>query len=552
MDFKIAIAQISTDPGRIPQNTKKIIEFIDKAKKSDARIIIFPELTIPGYMSLDLMLYRNYVNQNSKALQVITKHTKDLLVIVGFIHSDKNKIGPDGTLIKYNSAAIIYNQKVIAIQDKTLLPNYDVFFENRYFTQGRGNKLINFQGFRLGVEICEDLWDENYPIKVSQDLIKKGAQILINISGSPFYIGKIFDRQRLIKRVSDIYKIPFIYVNTVGTQDGYDGELVFDGQSMVFNKFGQLVKLGKEFEEELFLIDLKSLLSKIQQEIVISHDWVRQLYQALLLTIKDYFERTNFKKAFIGISGGIDSAIVCTLAKEALGKDNVTAILMPSKFTSIQSIKDAKELTANLGIQLEVISIDSLFKEFLKALKNCFKGMSFDTAEENIQARIRGMILMAHANKFNGLVISTANKTETALGYTTLYGDMCGAIAPLADVSKLKVYELAKFINKNFAEKVPESIIKKVPTAELRENQTDEESLGTPYSVISPLVDEMIEDMKTTEELLKKYPKKAINHIANLISLNEYKRRQAAPTVKVTKKAFGIGRRIPISHNFTN
>lgn len=549
--FKLAIAQISTDPGDIGNNTKKIIAYIKKAKKDGAKIVIFPELTIPGYMSLDLMLYTKYIDQNKKALSEIKKYTEGILAIIGFIDYDKDTIGADGTPIRYNSAAILYNKRIIAIQDKTLLPNYDVFFENRYFSLGRGRKLINFAGVKLGIEICEDLWDENYPIKVSQDLIQKGADILINISGSPFYIGKIFDRQYLIKRVSSTYKVPFIYVNTVSSQDGYDGELVFDGQSMIFNKFGQLIKIGREFEEELFFIDLNSLLSKEEQAFIIPYDPIKQLYQALILAIKDYFRRTNFKKAFIGVSGGVDSAVVCALAVDALGKDNVTAVMMPSKFTSTISIKDAKKLAINLGVKMEIIPINKLFEEFIRTLENYFQGLPFDVAEENIQARIRGVILMAHANKLGGLVLSTANKTETALGYTTLYGDMCGAIAPLADVSKLKVYALANFINKE-KQVIPENIIKKIPSAELREKQTDEASLGGPYKMISPLVDEIIEDSKTFETLSKKYPKKLVRSIINLINQNEYKRRQAAPAVKVTKKAFGIGRRIPISHNFSN
>lgn len=550
-NFKLAIAQISTDPGDIGSNTKKIIDYIKKAKRDGAKIVIFPELAIPGYMSLDLMLHKRFIEENLKALNSIIKYTKDILVIVGFIDQDKDKIGPDGTPIRYNSAAVIHNKKLIAVQDKTLLPNYDVFFENRYFSTGRKREVIKFEGVNLGIEICEDLWDENYPIKVSEDLIKKGADLLINISGSPFYMGKIFDRQHLIKRVSGTYKVPFIYVNTVGSQDGYDGELVFDGQSMVFNKFGQLIRLGKEFEEELFFINLNSLLSEAKQEVTLPDDSIRQLYQALVLGIKDYFRRTNFKRAFIGVSGGVDSAVVCALTVEALERDNVTAVMMPSKFTSRKSINDAKRLVSNLGIKMEIIPINKLFDEFIRTLEDYFKNLPVDVTEENIQARIRGMILMAHANKFNGLVISTANKTETALGYTTLYGDMCGAIAPLADVSKLRVYDLAKFINEK--EKIiPESIIKKIPSAELRENQTDEDSLGASYKVISPLVDQLIENMSTSKDLSKKYPGKIVKYISNLINKNEYKRRQAAPAVKVTKKSFGIGRRIPIAHNFTN
>lgn len=549
--MRIAIAQISTDPGNITSNSKKIINYIKKARTAKADIIIFPELAIPGYMSLDLMLHEKFIQQNLKALEKIAKYTENILIVVGFIDQDKGKIGPDGTPIRYNSAAIIRNQKIITVQDKTLLPNYDVFFENRYFAQGRGQKLIRFQAVKLGVQICEDLWDENYPIKVSEDLVKKGADILINISGSPFYIGKRFDRERLIEKVSKNYHVPFIYVNTIGVQDGYDGELIFDGQSMIFNKSGQLVYLARQFEEELFYIKSDDLLKNTKKLKMPVYNPAEELYRGLILAIQQYFLRTNFTKAFIGLSGGIDSAVVAVLAIQALGKGNVTGVYMPSPFSSKDSLNDSLDLAKKLGINLEVISIENLYDIFLDTLKEQFNKLPFDATEENIQARIRGMILMAHANKFGGLVISTANKTETALGYTTLYGDMCGAIAPIADVSKLRVYDLALYINKE-QKVVPETIITKIPTAELRENQTDETSLGAPYKIISPLVDELIEGLVAQKDLFKKYPKNVVKHIISLINKNEYKRRQAAPAVKVTKKAFGLGRRIPIVHKFNN
>lgn len=551
--LKLAVAQISTDPGNISSNTAKIISFIQKAKKAGTRIIIFPELVIPGYMSLDLMLNQKFVEENLQALQNIIREAEDIMVIVGFIDQDKKRLGPDGTKIRYNSAGIIYKKKLLAVCDKTLLPDYDVFFENRYFSEGRGRGIIDFEGLKIGVQICEDLWDENYPVKVSQDLVEKGADILINISGSPFYIGKKFDREKLIEKASKNYQVPFIYVNTVGVQDGYDGELIFDGQSMVFNKSGELIYLGKQFEEELFSINMDDLIKERKKYEFPAYNPTEELFKGLTLAIKEYFKRTHFMKAFIGLSGGIDSAVVAAIAREALGKDSVTGIYMPSSFSSEQSLIEVKKITENLGIKLEIIPLNNIYGEFLKSLKTQFKNLPFDITEENMQARIRGVILMAHANKFKGLVISTANKTETALGYTTLYGDMCGAIAPLADVSKLKVYELADFINaKSGREIIPKSTIVRVPTAELRENQTDEASLGGSYRLISPLVDEIIEGRKNSEELSKKYPKKLIKKIFDLINISEYKRRQAAPAVKVTKKAFGLGRRIPISHGFKN
>lgn len=553
-DMKIAVAQISTDAGNISVNRHKIVSMIKKAKSKGADIIIFPELSIPGYMSLDLMLCKSYVADNLKALKSIIQYSTDILVIVGFIDQDKKKIGPDGTPVRYNSAALAYNGKLLAIVDKTLLPNYDVFFENRYFGQGRGREPIEFKGIKLGIQICEDLWDENYPIKVSNDLIKKGAQILINISGSPFYLGKRFDREKLIKKVCRTHKIPFIYVNTVGVQDGYDGELIFDGQSMVFNKSGNLIYLGKQFEEELLYVNVLDLESNEKELGISENNSMEELFNGLSFSIKEYFRRNNFSKAFIGISGGIDSAVVAALTVNALNKENVTLIYMPSPFSSKQSLKEVKKLTGNLDINLKIIPIDGIYRKYIDTFKKDFHSHSSSgVTEENIQARIRGMILMAYANKFNGLVISTANKTETALGYTTLYGDMCGAIAPIADVSKLNVYELAEYINKKSKKEIiPKTTIDRIPTAELRNNQTDEGSLGGSYELISPLVDGIIEERIPRSDLIKKYPKELVDKISNLISKSEYKRRQAAPAVKVTRKAFGLGRRIPISHKYKN
>ncbi len=548
--IRLAIAQISTDPGQIPQNTQKIIEYIDKAKRAGAEIIVFPELAIPGYMSLDLILSKDFVQDNLRALDKIKQNTKDILVVVGFIDQDKTQIGTDGDLKRYNSAAIIFNGELKMAQDKTLLPNYDVFFENRYFAQGREKKLIDFRGLKLGIQICEDLWDENYPVKISEDLTKKGADILINISCSPFYLGKRVDRERLIKKVSVSFKTPFIYVNCIGVQDGYDGELIFDGESIVCDYQGKLISLGKKFEEQLLYINSNDLFNEYNQaEQTDSLTPSEELFSALVLGIRDYFRRTEFTKAFIGLSGGIDSAVTAVLAVNALGVKNVVGIYMPSVFSSKDSERDCRLLAKNLGIKLEEIPINDIYNQTLTTLSKKFDKLPFDTTEENIQARIRGMVLMAHANKFNGLVIITANKTETALGYTTLYGDMCGAIAPISDVSKIKVYELANLINETSKKEIiPQTTIDRNPTAELRPNQTDEESLGGSYKLISPLVDEIIEERKTILELEKRYPRKLVTKVVNLINKSEYKRRQAAPGIKTTKKSFGIGRRIPISY----
>lgn len=546
--MKVEIAQIKTDPGRFEENTQKIIDAIKKAKSDRADLIVFPEMTIPGYMSMDLMLKREYLQRNKESLTKIVPATENIAAIIGFVdfNPDIKKVGPDGTPLRHNSAAVIFNKKIIGIEDKTLLPDYDVFYENRYFQKGRRKNIYEINGVKVGVEVCEDLWDENYSIKVSDRLVQLGAEVLINISASPFYSGKKFVRENLIKNVVKKHKVPFVYANLVGGQDGYEGELIFDGQSMVFSDEGKLIGLGRAFEEDIFLVDLKR-----KNDIrFILYNPVAELQDALVLGIKDYFRRTNFQKAFIGLSGGIDSAVTACLAVEALGRENVVGVGMPSRYSSLSSVEDARKLAENLGIEFKLVSIEAIRSKFETGLEKEFDGFVKDVTEENIQARVRGIILMAFANKCNGLVISTGNKTETALGYTTLYGDMCGGLAVISDVSKLKVYELADLINIRAGKYlIPESTVKKAPSAELKENQTDEQSLG-PYEIISPLVDDIVEEELTKNELITKYPKELVDRTLGLMTAAEFKRRQAPPGIKVTKKAFGVGRRIPISHGF--
>lgn len=545
--MKIEIAQTSTDPGCIKDNTAKIIRVIENAREQDVSLLIFPELAVPGYMSMDLVLYQSFVEENLKALEDIARHTQDITVIAGFIDQDEKRIGPDGTPTRYNSAAIIQSGEVLGVEDKSLLPNYDVFYESRYFAPARERTVYQCEGVKIGVEICEDLWDENYPIKVSDDLVRRGAQLIINLSASPFYIDKRRVRERLVEGVVREHKVPFIYVNTIGSQDGYDGQLVFDGQSLVYSADGKLVGLGKAFQEDNLIIDLDNLTPVEPSE----PEPTVQLHDALVLGIKEYFRRTGFQRAIIGLSGGIDSAVVAALAAEALGPENIKGISMPSQFSSPGSVADAEELASNLGINFKVIPIERAFAEFEQALSEEFAGLEQDVTEENIQARVRGIILMAEANKFHSLVISTGNKTETALGYTTLYGDMCGGLAAISDVNKVRVYELVRYVNQK-AEKelIPQCIIHKAPSAELCFGQTDEASLGAPYNIVSPIVDLLIEDRRTVADLSKIYPPLIVEHLAELIKINEYKRRQAPPGIKVTPKAFGIGRRIPIAHKF--
>jgi len=543
--MKIAIAQITTYPGEMEKNAEKIISYMHKAKELGADTVVFPELALPGYLSLDLILDEKFVDDNLKVLNKVVEASEGISVIVGFIDCDKNKLRPDGLRIRYNSAAVISDGKLLGVQDKTLLPDYDVFYENRYFAPARKRDIFTINGERVGVEICEDMWDENYSVNVSNDLVFKGAKLLINISASPFYSGKFFIREKIIKNLVDKYKVPFIYINLVGVQDGYEGELVFDGQSMAFSSKG-LIAYGRSFEEDLVIFDTYD--SKIVES---KYDEVEELDNALVYGIKEYFRRNNFNKAFIGLSGGIDSAVVAVLAVQALGKENVTGISMPSRFSSKGSIDDAKKLADNLGINFNIVPIENSFKIMNETLSESFRKMQKDVTEENIQARLRGLILMAFSNKFNGLVISTGNKTEMALGYCTLYGDMCGGLAAISDVNKTNVYKLAAYINKKYGKEIiPKSSIEKAPSAELAENQTDEKSLGASYGILSPLVDDIIENKMSLGQLSNKYSKEIVEKIIAKINGNEYKRRQAAPGIKVTKKAFGVGRRIPMKHGF--
>lgn len=542
--MKIVIAQITSDPGDIQGNTKKIINTLSRTKKSKVDLVVFPELSIPGYSSMDLFLRPGYLKANKQALAKIIRATRGIATIVGFVDFKEKNLGPDDTPQRLNAAAVIDNGKLVGVVHKTLLPTYDVFDEGRYFQSGNGRKVIKVRGKKLGIEICEDAWDKNYPVKVSKELVSQGAQILVNISASPFYVDKRIMRQKLVGAHARKYRVPFVYANLVGSQDGYEGELVFDGQSMAFDRQGQLIALGKAFEEDLVTVDFDNDNPPL---IPYFYPPVAQLFDALVFGIRGYFKRTAQTKAWVGLSGGIDSAVVVALAAEALGAKNITGISMPSRFSSQGSKDDARLLAKKLGINFLTIPIEKTFASYLKMMRPVFKNLPFNTTEENIQARIRGNILMALSNKFGGLVISTGNKTEMAVGYCTLYGDMSGGLAAIADVPKIQVYELAQYINnKNGKEIIPRAIIDKAPSAELREKQTDESSLGIEYAILSPLVEEIIAGNGEVSSLNGRYPKDIIKKVAVMIDKAEYKRRQAPPGIKVQKKTFGVGRRIPL------
>ena len=541
MELKIGIAQINPTIGDLEGNARKISDYICKSKKKGVDLLIFPEMVITGYPPQDLLFNRTFIEKNIETLERISRQVEnDMHVIIGFV----DRIG--GKL--YNGAAVLNNGRVIYKRYKTLLPNYDVFDEVRYFTPAKENLPvdleINGKKFKIGIEICEDLWDKNYNTKITDILYDNGAQFVINISASPFTDTKFETRMRLIKEKVKKFRKPFIYANMVGS----NSEVVFDGNSVAMDSDGKVIGWGKEFEEtlEIFEITTEDWSGK-EKEIKFSTR-IERIYNALVVGIKDYLNKTGFYKAVVGVSGGIDSAVVISLAVEALGADNVLGVMMPSKYTSVQSMEDAKTLVKNLGVKSYIIPIDQIFQAYNSTFTEIFAGLPEDITEENIQARIRGNILMAISNKLGYLVLSTGNKTELALGYCTIYGDLSGGLAVISDVSKPDVYELANYYNTLKGRVViPESILTKKPTAELKFGQVD----PFDYKIVSPLVDEIINNNRTIEELIKMgYPEELVIDTARRIRRAEYKRRQAPPGIKITEKAFGIGRRFPIINKF--
>ncbi len=546
LNLKVTMAQITTDPGCFEANTKKIIEQIKLAKKAGSKLIVFPELVLPGYAHLDLVKNPDFVEMNLEYLEKIALECRGITALVGFVEPDFDKIGPDGTALLYNSVAVIQDKIITNIIRKQLLPTYDIFDEKRYYTPGNGSNLVEIQGIKVGIGVCEDLWDKGYETKVYQGLIDQGAELLINLSASPFEPGKIQKRAELIDHLLQDRDIPFLYNNLVGAFDSYHGEIPFDGQSLARGSNGKYYKTGEFGKEETYQIDLRepaSLVLDTAQEI-------HEVFDALVLGTREYFRRSGMKHAYIPVSGGIDSAVGLVLAVEALGAENVTAVTMPSHVTSDETKNDAITLANNLGAKVDVRPIAQLYRDWLAGFVDANGHQPENLTKQNVQARFRGIIIMEYTNEDRfGLVISCGNKTETALGYCTMYGDMCGGLAVISDVNKLRVYELAKFYNAlKRKEVIPETTIIRLPSAELEVGQTDAQNLPADYDILSPLVDDIIDRQLTRGELHQLYDSAVVDRTLRLIKINEFKRRQAAPGIRVTPKAFGFGRRIPISH----
>jgi len=573
-NIRVGIAQINSTVGDLAGNTKKIVQFIDQAKSLGVDLLTFPELAITGYPPEDLLLKPQFIKQNRESLNKIIEQCSDIAVVVGFVDSD-------GDI--YNAAAVLYNKKLVGAYHKFYLPNYGVFDENRYFRAGEECPVFIIYGIGIGVTICEDMWYEAGPALVQT---YAGAAVLINISASPYHAGKGLFRERMLAtRASDSAAI-VVHNNLVGGQD----ELVFDGNSLIINEKGEVVARGKQFEEDFVVADLnmesvfrsqlrdprrrketpwvKEKLDKaVRIEISSEYpaivkpplplrqidrlDELAEIYQALVLGTRDYVHKNGFEKVVIGLSGGVDSSLVAAIAVDALGAENVIGVSMPSRYSSPDSKSDAEALSRNLGIEFKVIPIEKAFGAYLETLAESLKGTNPDVTEENLQARIRGNLLFALSNKFGWLVLACSNKSETAMGYTTLYGDMSGGLIPLKDVPKTMVFKLAKYKNGQAEnEMIPSSVLIKAPSAELRPNQKDTDTLP-PYEVLDPILKAYVEDDVTIDQIIAMgFDRDIITRVARLVDRNEYKRRQAAPGIKITPRDFGRDRRLPITNQF--
>ena len=533
--MKVSLCQINPTVGAIERNMDLIMKWYQKAVAAGAELTVFPELVLVGYPPQDLLLRRRFLDKAEMALKSIAEKTT-IPMIIG------NPLRENGKL--YNCAFVCGHGEIAGHYKKRLLPTYDVFDEDRYFTSGESTEVIEVEFdnklVKIGMQICEDLWDEDYACNLAKSLKEKGAEYIVNISASPYRAGRLADRSKLIASKVTETALPFFYCNIVGAQD----ELIFDGQSLAYDGKGNLIGQGPAFKEDIVLVDSANSetieLKTARRE--------QKIYQALVLGVRDYFRKTGYKKAVLGLSGGIDSSLTGCIAVDALGPNNVHGVSMPSRYSSDHSMDDAKTLAKNLGIDYRTISIESIIGRFDESLEESFNGSETGVAEENIQARVRGSLLMALSNKFNWLVLSTGNKTELAMGYCTLYGDMNGGLSVISDLSKTDVYALSHWVNEEAgSERIPVSSIEKPPSAELRPDQVD----PFDYDVVSPLVSALIEDEKSPTELIAEgADPELIKDISRRIRINEYKRRQAAPGLRVTSKAFGIGRRVPIVNLF--
>ena len=539
--MKVAMAQINTTVGDVCGNRDRVIRTIDDAQRQGADLVVFPELTLTGYPPRDLLGIHGFVESNLQALQQISERSGRTGAVLGFV--DKNRSGEGKEW--FNAAALLAEGKIQAVVHKTLLPTYDVFDEDRYFEHSRQVDPVRFRGRMLGLSICEDAWNSEdfwtkplYPTDPIRNLVEHGADLLINLSASPFEMDKPRFRYRMLMDHVRRHHVPLLYLNLIGGND----DLLFDGNSLVLGRNGNVIRQGAAFSEETFTVDPDSEGSLPYDD----GDSVENLFRALVMGTHDYAHKCGFRSAVLGLSGGIDSAVTACLAAEALGPGNVLGVSMPSVYSASDSLEDARALAGSLGIRFMVLPIQPVFLEYRKVLAEPFSGLSEDVAEENLQARIRGNLLMALSNKFGHLVLSTGNKSELAVGYCTLYGDMAGGLAVISDVPKTSVYRLAQHINRE-REIIPKRTIERAPTAELRPNQKDQDSLPE-YEILDGILRCRVEYQMSVEEILAQgFEPRVVTDVVNMIQRTEYKRRQAAPGLRVTNRAFGTGRRIPVA-----
>ncbi|WP_297208961.1 MULTISPECIES: NAD+ synthase [Thermodesulfovibrio] len=565
--LRLALCQINSTVGDIEGNLEKILQYIKKAKEEKAEIVVFPELALTGYTPEDLLLYPQFIKRAKEALERVVEEVSDQIVILGVPYTQEDL---------YNSAAVVADKKLVDLYHKIYLPNYSVFDEVRYFKSGKRAPVYEYGSVLFGLNICEDIFHSTFP---SPFQAYSGAELIINISASPFYVGKFERKLRMLSTRAFDFGVFIVYLNSVGGQD----EVVFDGRSLIISPSGDVITVGKAFEEDFIIADLdleevtrvRMREPKIRWESKLENFEIvkipiereeslkpspkplnsvseqlseeEEIFKALITGLRDYVNKNGFKRVCLGLSGGIDSSFVALVAAEALGKENVIGLFMPSRYTSRESREDVYELSKNLGIELIEISIDEIFERYLNELSSVFKGLPEDTTEENIQSRIRGTILMALSNKFGWLVLTTGNKSEMAVGYATLYGDMAGGFAPIKDLYKTQVYKVARWISKD---RIPERVFTKAPTAELRPGQKDQDTLP-PYEILDEVLKIHIEKCMTLEEIVQNgFDRDTVKKILKMVKAAEFKRRQSPPGIKLSPVSLGKDWRFPITNRF--
>jgi NAD+ synthase (glutamine-hydrolysing) len=546
--MKIAIAQISAHVGNFAGNLTRIRAAVAQAKTQGADLVLLPELVTVGYPPRDFLEFKDFIHQAEKLLEELKQDAHGIAIVLGSVTTNPFPEGKD----LYNSAYFLADGEVLASQHKTLLPTYDIFDEYRYFEPAAEWNIVEYQGHRIALTICEDLWNvgnENplYKICPMDELMVQQPELILNVSASPFSFDHAADRVHVLRTNVERYGLPIFYTNIVGAQT----EILFDGGSLVFCPDGRVYDELPYFTETVRTYDLAAV--KAGHGIVGEQprDKMTLIHDALLMGLRDYFGKLGFQRTILGLSGGIDSAVVAVLAARALGPDNVRCLLMPSQFSSDHSVNDARQLAENLGIQYDIVPIEEVYQQYETTLRPHFWGREFNITEENLQARIRGMLLMAFSNKFGPILLNTSNKSEMAVGYGTLYGDMCGGLSVIGDLYKTEVFELARFMNKD-GEVIPENTISKPPSAELRPDQKDSDSLPD-YDILDEVLFQYIEMRQGPKEIVAQgFDEKLVSRILRLVNINEFKRHQTAPVLRVSNKAFGMGRRLPIVAKYLN